>query len=258
MQCFFKQACHQIALVGARLLGMVAAALAHGIAAQGRVRHLRADIDHMRQPLQRIEVLRKALPVEGQTFGQYRPGDVLDAFHQIDQEVGRAAAQRRESYAAVAKERGGHSMDRGRSELRIPDRLPVVMGMDVDEARCQQQPLRIDFSPPAPGGGRGPRAARISNTSHLSRVDLRDALDRGQPPAMHCRDGLPVDGHIGDAGGGTCTVDQGGTADHQFMGIHGICLLVISRFSASNRHKTTRCDDPARRRQVAHPLKSGF
>ena len=113
------------------------------------------------------------------------------------------------------------------------------MGMDVDEARCQQQPLRIDFAMAATGGGRGSRAARISKTGHLAGIDLRDALDRGQSPAMHCRDGLPVDGHIGDAGGGTCSVDQGGAADHQFMGTHGICLLTISRFSASRRHKTT-------------------
>ena len=204
------------------------------------MRHLCADVDHMRQSLERIEVLRKALPVKGQTFGQHGSGDVLDALHQIDQEVGCTGAQRRKSHAAVAKERGGHAMDRGRRQLRIPDRLAVVVGMDVDKARRQQQALRIDFAMAAPRGGRGPRAVRIGTTRDLHRIDLRDAVDRGQPAAMHRGDGLPVDCHVGDAGRRAGAVDQGGPADNQFMRIHGLRLLIVGPFSASGWDKTTR------------------
>ncbi len=61
------------------------AALAHHIDAQCGMRQLRADVDvevALRQP---IHVIRKAFPCPGQSGAQHRLGNILDAFHQLNQ-----------------------------------------------------------------------------------------------------------------------------------------------------------------------------
>jgi hypothetical protein len=61
------------------------AALAHHIDAQCGVRQLRADVHvevALREP---IHVVRKAFPGPGQSCAQHRLGNILDAFHQLNQ-----------------------------------------------------------------------------------------------------------------------------------------------------------------------------
>ena len=61
------------------------AAFAHHIDAQGGVRQLRADVDvevALRQP---VHVVRKTFPGPGNAGAQHRLGNILDAFHQLDQ-----------------------------------------------------------------------------------------------------------------------------------------------------------------------------
>src|SRR3954447_3990778 len=63
----------------------VDAALAHHIDAQRMMRDLCRDIDRARQAFERVEELRKALPVPGKSFVQGGAGNVLDRLHQVDQ-----------------------------------------------------------------------------------------------------------------------------------------------------------------------------
>ena len=59
----------------------------------------------------------------------------------------------READAAVAHDRGGHAVPARRRHPFVPRRLPVVMRMDVDEARGDQQPGGVDLLA-APAGDR--------------------------------------------------------------------------------------------------------
>src|SRR5947209_8874009 len=51
--------------------------------------------------------------------------------------VGRAAWG--ETDAAIADRHGGDAMRGGRAQAARPDRLAVIMGVDIDEARCDQR-----------------------------------------------------------------------------------------------------------------------
>ena len=83
---FGGDASHLGDLFGGRRLA-VGAALAHHEQAQRAVAHLRGEVDVVRSALERIEVLGDAAPVPRQAFVQRGAGDVLDAFHQLDELV---------------------------------------------------------------------------------------------------------------------------------------------------------------------------
>ena len=83
-QRFFHEAGHLDDL-GIGGLGVGRAAFAHHVSPQRTVRDGRADVHHPRQLLEHVEVLGVALPTPLDAFGERRAGDVLDAFHQLDQ-----------------------------------------------------------------------------------------------------------------------------------------------------------------------------
>ena len=80
----------------------VVRALAEHVGAQRAVRHLRGDVEHARHRRERVEVLGERLPTPVDALVQRGAGDVLDALHQLDEEVLLAAPHRREADAAVA------------------------------------------------------------------------------------------------------------------------------------------------------------
>jgi hypothetical protein len=57
-------------LIVGRHVVLRVAALAHHVRAHGRVRHLRADVDRARHPLEGIEVFGERLPIEAHAFGE--------------------------------------------------------------------------------------------------------------------------------------------------------------------------------------------
>ncbi len=122
----------------------VDAALAHDIDAQRMMRDLRRDIDRPRHAGQRVEIIREALPFPVQSFGQGRAGDVLDGFHQVDQLGAVLLAHRREADAAIAEQDRRDAMPGGGGQHRVPGRLAVVMGVDIDPAGGDQQPVGLD------------------------------------------------------------------------------------------------------------------
>jgi len=95
-------------------------ALAHDIDPQGVVGELGCDIDGARQPRERVEIIREALPVPFETFGQGDAGDVLHPLHQIDQSPVVLAAGGCEAHAAIAEHDGRGAVPGGRCEDGIP------------------------------------------------------------------------------------------------------------------------------------------
>jgi hypothetical protein len=127
--------------------GLIArAALAHGVGANRAVRHLRSHVEPQRAAVERVEKLRKALPLPLDALGQRGAGNVLDALHQLDQELLLAGRHRREADAAVAEHRGGHAVGSRREKMWIPGDLAVVVRVDIDEAGCHQQAVGIDLA----------------------------------------------------------------------------------------------------------------
>ena len=93
---------HGHQLLGGRELHRVGAALTHHVGPQRGVRDVRADVDGVLAPGQRVEVVGERLPVPREALGQRRAGDVLDALEHADQpvvlvvgRVGRGEARRR-------------------------------------------------------------------------------------------------------------------------------------------------------------------
>ena len=120
-------------------------ALAHHEHAQCAVRQLGAEIHVARPRLQRIEILAERFPRPVQALVERRAGNILDAFHQLDQALAVLELDRREAHAAIAHHRRGDAMPARRLQVRIPGRLAVIVGVDVDEARRDQQALGVDL-----------------------------------------------------------------------------------------------------------------
>ncbi|MCY1412147.1 hypothetical protein D9M71_275460 [compost metagenome] len=120
-------------------------ALAHHIEAQRGVGQLRAAIDIAGTRFQRGEKVVEALPLPVQPFVQGDAGNVLDAFHQLDQHFAVALAHRGETDAAVAHHHGGHPMVARRRQAVVPHGLGVVVGVDIDEAGRDQMTAGVDF-----------------------------------------------------------------------------------------------------------------
>jgi hypothetical protein len=141
-------------LVGAR-------ALAHDVHPHGVVRDLEQEVDRVRPRVDRGHVIGERLPAPRDALGERGAGDVLDAFHQLDQLDLAARHDRREADPATAHHARRHAVQRGRRELGVPRHLAVVVGVDVDEPGQDVRAARVD---------RAPR--------HIGAV-----ADRGDPPA---------------------------------------------------------------------------
>ena len=124
---------------------------------------LRAQVDVVRAPLDRSEVVAEALPGPVDPLVEHGAGDVLDPFHQGDEAGVRIGSHRCEADAAVAHDRRGHPVPARRRHAVVPRGLPVVVRVDVDEPRGDQQAVGVD----------------------LLRATARDRPDGGNGPAVH-------------------------------------------------------------------------
>ena len=98
------------------------------------------------------------------------------AFHQVDQLVAVLLAHRREADAAIAEQDRRDAVPGRRRQHRVPGRLPVVMGVHIDPARRDQQPVGLDHPPCRPG--------LAADRDDAVAVD-RDIA--GEAPARRCR-----------------------------------------------------------------------
>ena len=94
-------------------------------------------------------IRRKLSQVQFEALGQDGRGNVLDAFHQLDQRVSLARAGTGAkptpqlpitAVVTPCQAEGG--------EVAVPDGLAVVMGVDVDEARRDEPALGVDLLAP--------------------------------------------------------------------------------------------------------------
>ena len=83
---------HCVDVVGG---GVVDRPLAHDVGTQCAVGHLGAEVEDPLAGIEVVEVLGEGLPAPLDAVGQGRPGDVLDTFHQLDQEVAAIRGGRR-------------------------------------------------------------------------------------------------------------------------------------------------------------------
>ncbi len=153
-------------------------ALTHHVGAHGAVRNLCTHIEHLGQTVDDVEILGKALPVPADPVGERRAGNVLDAFHESDEPVATVLLHRGEADPAIAHHDGRDPVPARRGEGRIPCDLAVVVRVNVDETRRDDEPVGVD----GPSG-----AARH---------------------AAHLGDDAVVDGHVGRASRGTRSVDD--------------------------------------------------
>ena len=146
LQGLLRQPAHGVDVLGRRLLAGDGA-LAHDIDPQGVVGELRRDVDGARQPRQRIEVIREALPVPFEAFGERDAGDVLHPLHQIDQRLVMLLANGSEAHAAIAEHDGRGAVPGGRCEDGIPGGLTVIVRVHVDPARRDDAPVGFHLAP---------------------------------------------------------------------------------------------------------------
>ena len=142
---------------------VVGATLAHHVGAQRAVGDHRGDVGGVLATLEFVEVLGKRLPVPRDALAQRGTGDVLDALHQLDQEVVLVGFGRREADAAVAHHDGGDAVRGRRFEVAVPRGLAVVVRVDVDEAGRHEQSGCVDLA--TPGSDVAPPIAVITSPS---------------------------------------------------------------------------------------------
>jgi len=182
-----RQAAHGLDLLGGGHRLVVRPPVAHHVAPQRRVGHLGGDVERMGQALDHVEVLGEALPAPADAFGQGRAGDVLHALHQSDEPVVAVGLHRSEADAAVAHHDRGHALPGRRGQQRVPGDLAVVVGVDVDPARGDQQPFGVELL--------APRARHVT----------------------HGGDAAVVDGDVGHPAIRTGPVDHGPAPDDQIV-----------------------------------------
>ena len=113
------------------------------------VGHVDAHVDGAGLGLQGVEVFGEGLPLPVDALGQGGAGNVLDPFHELDQEVLATGADGGEADPAVAHDGRGHAMPAGGRHDRIPGGLAVIVGVDVHPAGGDNQAPGVDL---APGG----------------------------------------------------------------------------------------------------------
>ena len=135
----------------------------------------------------RVEVLGERLEVPRDPGGERRDVHVLDVLERVGEQIAVLGSARRDAEAAVPGDDRGDAVPRRRREGRIPEHLGVVVGVDVDEAGCDDEAAGIELV-----------AAR------QTRPDLRDHT------VAH-RD-------VGDAPGSARAVDDRPAPDHHVLG----------------------------------------
>ena len=123
---------------------MLQRALAHDEDAQRRMGDRRLDVHRVAPRGDAIEVIGKAAPVPVEPGVEDDARDILDPLHHLDELTAVFGPGRREADAAVTRDCGRHSIGEGRVERIIPKILPVIMGVDIDEARGDQRAIGID------------------------------------------------------------------------------------------------------------------
>ena len=120
---------------------------AHGQAPDGGVADEKAGVD-CHPSVELVEPLAEGAPVPARAALQGGQGHAFDPRHHAHHVVGALVVEGCDREAAVAAEHGGDTVQRRRARGRVPEQLGVIVGVDVDEPRRDDQPGHVD----APGG----------------------------------------------------------------------------------------------------------
>ena len=141
-QRFLHEIGHANHLVLGRLLGE--GPPAHRIHAQRRVADIHAVVDRLGQALHGREIFREGFP-RPVDAGRHRFGrDVLDCREAARIEIAVLGLAGRQGEAAIAHHHRGDAVPARAASQRIPRDLRVHVGVAVDEARRDDQPVGID------------------------------------------------------------------------------------------------------------------
>ena len=103
-----------------------------------------ADVDDAGHRVEHVEVFAVGLPPPWQTGFEHVCRDVLDTFHELDEERAIARTHGRKTDATIAHHRGGDAVPRRGAHLGIPGNLRVVVRVDVDEPGRDEQPIGVE------------------------------------------------------------------------------------------------------------------
>ena len=136
-----QQVLHHRDLVGVRRA--VPRGLVQGGQPQGIVTDERHEV-HTETDVDRLEVLVEGLPRPRQHGAERPHRQVLDAAERGEHRLAVLGAQRRQREPAVAHERRRHAVpDGGRAEP-VPERLGVVVGVQIDDPRGHEEAVGVD------------------------------------------------------------------------------------------------------------------
>ncbi len=136
-----EQALHLVLLAGRRMPAR--RILAHHDPPDRRVSDEEPRV-HRELVLEPIEVLRRRRPVPRHALRERFEGHALDPCEHPHQVVAVLGAERRDREPAVASDHRGDAVQRRGRQRRVPERLRVVVRVDVDEARRDREARRID------------------------------------------------------------------------------------------------------------------
>jgi hypothetical protein len=136
-----EQTRHRIELCLARLLPD--GRFSHHDAADRGVADEKAGV-HRDATLQAIEVLAEAPPVPGNARLEGLERHALDPREHPHEVRARLGDERRDREAAIPAHDGGHAVEGGRAQDRVPEDLRVVVRVDVDEPGRDDLPARVD------------------------------------------------------------------------------------------------------------------
>src|SRR6202034_831886 len=105
------------------------------VVAHCSVGQLGADVDRPSPILEKVEVLGKGFPTPAHALPKGRSGNVLYAFHQLDELAFLARSHRGEADPAIAHDERGDSMKCRGLERPVPRHLAVVVTVQIDESR---------------------------------------------------------------------------------------------------------------------------
>ena len=127
------------------MAGALVGVAAHDDPADGGVADHQPDV-HADLALEGVEVLGGRAPRPRHALAERLEGHALDPGQHPHEvlAVGGVVGQRGDGEAAVAGEHGGDAVQRRRREGAVPEDLGVEVGVDVDEARCDDLAGGVD------------------------------------------------------------------------------------------------------------------
>ena len=123
---------------------MVDCTITHNEHPQWGVRNVASDVHRVFASRQPVEIIGEGLPIPVQSFIKDDAGDFLDSFHQLDQRLLMLGQHGGKTNAAIAANRGGHAMREAGVEPVVPQKLAVIMGVDVDKAGGDNRASGVD------------------------------------------------------------------------------------------------------------------